>query len=291
MQESPDRPAANDRFATDLAGLDALDVPVAPAPSRARRLWTAAWPQLAALAVALGAWQAIALSGWKPGYVLPGPGPVLARLWADLLDRTLIRAAGVTLSRAAAGYALAVGIGSALGLVVVRSRIVRASAGSLLTGLQTMPTIAWFPLAILLFGLNETAILFVVVLGAAPSIANGLIWGVDHIPRILLRAGHVLGARGWTAYRLIVLPAALPGFVAGLKQAWAFAWRSLMAGELLVIIARRPSLGVRLQLARETSDAAGLMAAMVVVLVVGILVDTLVFARAERAIKRRWGLA
>ena len=106
-----------------------------------------------------------------------------------------------------------------------------------------MPSIAWFPLAILLFKLSEQAIMFVVVLGAAPSIANGLIAGVDHIPPILLRAGRVLGARGVTAYRHVVLPASLPSFVGGLKQGWAFAWRSLMAGELLVIIAGKPSIG------------------------------------------------
>jgi NitT/TauT family transport system permease protein len=153
-----------------------------------------------------------------------------------------------------------------------------------------MPTIAWFPLAILLFGLNETAIMFVVVLGAAPAIANGLISGVDHIPPLLLRAGRVLGARGIATYRHIVLPGALPGFVAGLKQGWAFAWRSLMAGELLVIIAKRPALGVNLQLARENADAPGLLAAMIAILVIGIVVDALFFARLEVAIRRRWGL-
>jgi NitT/TauT family transport system permease protein len=153
-----------------------------------------------------------------------------------------------------------------------------------------MPSIAWFPLAILLFGLTETAIMFVVVLGAAPSIANGLISGVDHIPRILLRAGQVLGARGFARYRHVVLPAALPSFVGGLKQGWAFAWRSLMAGELLVVIAAQPSIGVRLQFSREFSDAPGLLSTMIVILVIGIVVDVVVFGNLDRAIRRRWGL-
>jgi NitT/TauT family transport system permease protein len=153
-----------------------------------------------------------------------------------------------------------------------------------------MPSIAWFPLAILLFQLSEQAILFVILLGAAPAIANGLLHGIDHIPPLLLRAGTVLGATGLARYRHVVLPAALPGFVGGMKQGWAFAWRSLMAGELLVIIAQRPSLGVRLQFAREFSDAEGLLALMLVVLLIGVVVDELGFGRLEALIRRRWGL-
>ena len=277
-----------DPYAVDIAGLDALDVPVAPAPSAVRRLWTAAWPRVAVIAVALGAWQLLTVLHVKPSYVLPGPGPVFARLVHDIANGTLLHAAARTLWRAAIGYGIAVVIGTILGIVVARSRIVRAAIGSLLTGLQTMPTIAWFPFAILLFGLTETAILFVVVLGAAPAIANGLISGVDNIPPILLRAGRVLGAKGFSAYRHVVIPAALPGFVSGLKQGWAFAWRSLMAGELLVLLGA--SLGVVLQNDRDTSDAPGLIATMIVILFIGIVVDSLIFARAETAIRRRWGL-
>jgi NitT/TauT family transport system permease protein len=153
-----------------------------------------------------------------------------------------------------------------------------------------MPSIAWFPLAILLFKISEAAILFVVVLGAAPAIANGLIAGADSVPPILRRAGTVLGARGASLYREVVLPGSMPSFVAGLKQGWAFAWRSLMAGELLVIIADRPSIGVQLQVSRDFNDAVGLLATMVLILIIGIVVDTLVFGSLERTIRRRWGL-
>jgi len=274
----------------DLAGIDALDFPVAPAPSALSRLWAAAWPKLAAIAIALLGWQIIVWLHLKPDYVLPGPRPVFKVLWHQLANGDLVKAMGVTMRRAAVGYALSILIGTAIGLAVARSRVARAAVGSLITGLQTMPTIAWFPFAILLFGLSETAITFVVVLGAAPAIANGVVAGVDHTPPILLRAGRVLGARGLSAYRHVILPAALPGFVAGLKQGWAFAWRSLMAGELLVIIAKRPSLGVKLQLARDNSDAPGLLAAMVLILVIGIVIDSLVFGRLDRAIRSRWGL-
>ena len=162
--------------------------------------------------------------------------------------------------------------------------------GSLITGLQTMPSIAWFPLAIVLFKLSESAIMFVIILGAAPAIANGLITGSDHIPPIMLRAGRVLGARRLALYRHVVLPASLPSFVAGLKQGWSFAWRSLMAGELLVVIANKQSIGVQLQVARELADYDGLLATMLVILIIGIAVDSLLFGTIDRVIRRRWGL-
>ena len=259
-------------------------------PRRLQRIWSAAWPRLVAVTLALFAWQMVVWSGWRPEYVLPGPAPVLGRLLEDLREGSLLQATRVTLERAAIGYAIALVAGTVVGLVVARVRVLRAGIGSMITGLQSMPSVAWFPLAILLFKLNESAIIFVVVLGAAPSIANGILSGVDTIPPLLLRAGRVLDARGLAFYRHVLLPAALPGFVGGMKQGWAFAWRSLMAGELLVIIANRPSVGVRLQFARELSDAEGLLAAMIVVLVLGVIVDSLVFGPLEHSIRRRRGL-
>jgi NitT/TauT family transport system permease protein len=281
----------------ELAGLDALDVPIAPARGRLSQVWEGLWPKLTALALFFFGWQAIIWSHWKPEYVLPGPVTVLKKVWHDLVDtggaagpHVLLHAAATTMQRAVVGYGLSVVIGVVLGLAVSRSKVLRAGVGSMITGLQTMPTIAWLPLAVLLFKLSETAITFVVVMGAAPAIANGVISGVDHIPPVLLRAGRVLGAKGLNAYRYVILPAALPGLVAGLKQGWAFAWRSLMAGELIVIIAHKPSLGVRLQNARDFSDAPGLMAAMMVIFVIGVVIDSLFFGKLERGIRRRWGL-
>jgi NitT/TauT family transport system permease protein len=166
---------------------------------------------------------------------------------------------------------------------------VRRAFGSFITGLQTMPSIVWFPFAILSFKLTESAILFVVVLGAAPAIANGLIFGVDHVPPLLVRAGRVLGARGFTLFRSVILPAALPSYVSGLKQGWAFAWRSLMAGELLVIVGNTSSLGVRLDFARTMSDAPLLLAYMIVILIVGLCVDA-VFGAIDRRVRRTRGL-
>src|SRR5437879_170740 len=140
----------------ELAGIDALDFPIPPAPSRTRRLWSAAWPKLAAFGLLLLIWQVIVWARLKPDYLLPGPGPVFRRLFHDLGNGVLPRAMWVTLRRAGIGYGLAVLIGSVLGLAVARTKVLRAAIGSLITGLQTMPTIAWFPLTILLFGLSET---------------------------------------------------------------------------------------------------------------------------------------
>ena len=278
------------RLDAELTGLDALEVGPDLGPGRTRRLWSATWPKLAAVGLALAIWQAVVWTGWKPPWVLPGPGAVLRVLAEDLGSGELAEALGITLRRAAIGFSLATVLGVVVGSLVARVRILRLAFGSLITGLQTMPSIAWFPFAILLFKLSEQAITFVVVLGAAPAIANGLITGTDHIPPLLLRAGRVLGARGLAAYRHVILPASLPSFVAGLKQGWAFAWRSLMAGELLVIIANRHSIGHQLQVARDLADAEGLLAAMLVILVIGIVVDSVVFGTVERGIRRRWGL-
>lgn len=273
-----------------VAGLDTPATAVSRPRHRLRRAWSAAWPQLAAVGIALAAWQVLVWTGWRPDYVLPGPAPVLGQLADDVRQPAFGLALAITLQRAMAGYWVAVLIGAALGAGVARNGLLRRAVGSLITGLQAMPSIAWFPLAILLLGLSETAIIFVVVLGAAPAVANGLISGIDQIPPLLLRSGAVLGARGLRLYRHVVLPAALPAFLGGLKQGWAFAWRSLMAGELLVVLANRPSLGARLQFARELSDAQGLIAIMLVVLVIGMAVDG-AFALVEREVRRRWGLS
>jgi NitT/TauT family transport system permease protein len=255
---------------------------------RALRLAHWAWPKLLAIAIVLGIWQLVHLSGWKKA-IFPGPGTTLANLRDQLRHGLLWHAIGTTVQRAVIGFALAVLIGAVAGALVSRIRPLRAAVGSLITGLQTMPSIAWFPFAIILFGISTTAIMFVIVLGAAPSVANGLIAGVDYTPPLLLRAGKVMGLRRFSLYRYLILPASLPAFVAGLRQGWAFAWRSLMAGELLVIIANQPSLGVLLSTDQDQADMASATSIIIVILILGIAVHTL-FSVADRAIRRRWGL-
>jgi NitT/TauT family transport system permease protein len=276
---------------TAIAGLDALDQPQATGSSGGfgLRAWNAAWPKLLAVALVLGIWELVAASGWKK-LIFPAPGPTLNSLWRQLGSGLLWHAVGTTMLRAVIGFSLALLIGSVIGALVSRIRPLRAAVGSLITGLQTMPSIAWFPFAIILFGITTQAIIFVIILGAAPSIANGLIAGVDYTPPLLLKAGHMMGLRRLSLYRHLIAPASLPAFVAGLKQGWAFAWRSLMAGELLVVIANEPSLGVLLQTDQDQSDLVSATAVIVMILIIGIVVDS-AFSAADRSLRRHWGLS
>lgn len=253
------------------------------------RIWAWIWPKALAVVLVLAVWQIVYWSGWRPAYVFPSPATTLAQLGEMIRTDRFWSAMGTTVIRAITGFALALIIGTIIGILVARITPLRLAVGSLITGLQTMPSIAWFPLAILLFGLDEQAILFVVVLGAAPSIANGVITGIDNVPPAFTRLGRVLGAGPVALYKDVVLPAALPTYVSGLTQGWAFAWRSLMAGELLVIIAERPSLGAQLEFARQFSQSATLLATMLVILILGMVVDGL-FSSLARALRRRRGL-
>jgi NitT/TauT family transport system permease protein len=275
-----------------LAGLDVLDLaPLAPKPNareRATGLWGAVWPKLAAVAIVLVAWQAIYLSGWKH-LAFPGPAATLSNLADQAQTGLFWHAISVTLQRAVLGFAIALVIGTVVGALVARVRPLRAAVGSLITGLQTMPSLAWFPFAIILFGVTTQAILFVIVLAAAPSIANGMITGVDYTPPLLLKAGKLMGLRGLPLYRHLIMPASLPSYVAGLKQAWAFAWHGLMAGELLVIIMNQPSIGALLSADQDQADMPSAIAIMIVILVIGLVVDSL-FGVANRKIRARWGL-
>ncbi|MFD1932893.1 ABC transporter permease [Nonomuraea mangrovi] len=280
---------STDTHAAQIAGLDALEIAEKRRGALAGRLWARVWPITLAVGIVLAIWQGVVWAGfWEP-WVFAGPSEVFPVLFERLGTGEFWQAVGVTMRRAVTGFAAAMLIGLIVGALVSRVKVLRAAFGSLITGLQTMPSIAWFPLAILLFKLSESAITFVVILGAAPSIANGLITGVDYTPPLLLRAGHVLGFRRVQLYWHVILPASLPSFLAGLKQGWAFAWRSLMAGEIVVIIANQPSLGEQLHYARELADSAGLLATMIVVLMIGIVID-LLFEAGDNALRRRWGL-
>jgi len=286
-------------MATDqaLRGLDNLELDPGRSgadPGRiARKAWTVLWPKALAIILVLAIWELVALSGYKK-YVLKGPGPTFAALWdqafhPDADNPSLWGIIGNTLQTAVLGYALSLLIGTVAGALVSRIPPLRAAVGSIVSALTTMPSIAWVPFAIILFGQSTSAILFVVIMGAAPSIAGGLITGVDYTPPLLLRAGRTMGLRGYALYRYLILPASLPAYIAGLKQGWAFAWRGLMAGELVVQIIGHFTIGQQLSVDQQSLDFAGASAMLIVILVIGLGVDT-IFAKIDLAVRRRRGL-
>src|SRR5690606_1084812 len=179
------------------------------APTPLMKVWGAIWPKLLAVFLAVSIWQITVWSGWKEEYLLPPPSEVFGELSDAVRTQPFWEAISTTMQRAGIGFAFSLAFGTLLGIAVSQSKILRSGVGSMITGLQTMPSIVWFPFAMLLFGtFSPFAIMFVIVLGAAPSIANGVISGIDEVPPPLLRAGHMLGARGVNRYRYVVLPAA-----------------------------------------------------------------------------------
>lgn len=287
--------AAAPRHDADLealeAGLDALETqPVTPR-RRVRNALVRVGIIAATLAVLVAIWQL--LTGGLPeetAWKAPSPADVWGRLndigWANLAD-----IAWTSLHRGLIGFAISILIATPLALGVWAIRPLRITVGPVLTGLQTLPSVAWVPPAILWFGLNDRAIYFVILLGAIPSITNGLLAGLDHIPRLYRRAGQVLGARRATMAFYVLLPAALPGYVSGLRQGWAFAWRSLMAAELIAFSLQLGlGLGQALNQQRLQSSMAGMLAIIFVIFLVGLLVELLIFAPIERAVLARRGL-
>ncbi|MCP2330100.1 ABC transporter permease [Actinoalloteichus caeruleus] len=272
------------------AGLDALDMPVAERRSRTRL--AAVLPPLVALLALVVLWQALWATAWLPEYRLPAPLAVWEVFWALVEDGQVWGILWTSVHRAVLGFAVGILIATPLGLLVARVRLVRAAIGPLLIGLQSLPSVAWVPAAVLWFGLTDAAIYFVVLLGSVPSIANGLVSGIDQIDPALPRVGRVLGARRLAAARHVLLPAALPGYLGGLKQGWAFSWRSLMAAELIAI---SPQLGVGLgtylSQGQAFNDMPVVIAAILLILLVGMGIELLVFRPVERSVLRARGLA
>jgi len=245
-----------------------------------------------ALVLFLLAWQLVWASAITDEFKVPAPAEVWHSFAKTIEDGSVWSILWTSISRAFVGFAIALVIATPLGLLVAKVRPVRAAIGPILSGLQSLPSVAWVPAAILWFGLTDATIYFVVLAGSIPSIANGLVAGIDQIPPILPRVGQVLGARGLTSARHILLPAALPGYIAGCKQGWAFSWRSLMAAE---IIAAGPllgyGLGAYLKDGSDLSNMPGVIAAIFLILIVGIGIELLIFRPIERRVLRARGLA
>ena len=274
------------------AGLDSLQAQE-QRPSRSwRRVTSSVLLPIALLAVLVAAWQLYVLIAHPRPDIVPSPVAV-AQSFSDLWSSGRFGQAMLTsLERGVLGFLIAVAVGTPLGLLLSEVPLLRRALGPLISGLQVLPSVAWVPAAILWFGLSDATAYFVVLMGATPSIVNGLLSGVDQVPPQFRRVGTVLGASRWQQATLVVLPAALPGYVGGLKQGWAFSWRSLMAAEIITTGGTMGfGLGTLLDQSRQLADLPGVIVTIVGILAIGIVVELLVFAPIERRMARRRGLA
>jgi NitT/TauT family transport system permease protein len=263
--------------------------------NRFQRILRAAWPRVVAIGLLLGIWQLLVVIGVQSpgGEALPGPGDAIGEIGYLAHTDVLLPALLQTLERAAIGYVLALILGTVVGLAVVRVPVLRAGVGSLLAGLQSLPSVVWVPIAAVFLAIGgqvEYAVYFVVIMGAFPSIAMGLMSAYDHIPPLTFSLARSMGASGPRYYRHFIFSASLPGYVAGMKQAWAFSWRSLMAAELIIGSTANAGLGQILDNGRSLGDLPEMFAALLTILVVGVAVNDLIFAPMERGLLRRRGL-
>ena len=276
-----------------IAGLDALDsVPqLPPRPGLGRVFVRSVLPPVVFLAALVGVWQMAYLAELKPPYALPSPADVAETFWTTVQDGRAAEAVWTSLSRGAVGFAMSLVIGTLLGLAMWWSTWLRRAIGPIVSGLQSLPSVAWVPAAIIWFGLTDAAIYTVVLLGAVPSIANGLITGMKQVPPLFDRVGRVLGLSALGRIRYVLLPAALPGYLGGLRQGWAFAWRSLMAAELITYAPQLgQGLGQLLNIGRELSQMSLVITSITLILFVGVAIELLIFAPLERRVLNRRGL-
>ena len=239
--------------------------------------------------VLVGLWQLAASSGRWSAVLLPAPKMVGEYLWSAFHDGSLTEAIKVTVRRLLIGYAIGVVIGLPLGLLTSTSDYFEDTIGALALGMQTLPSVCWVPLALLWFGQTETAMLFVVVMGTVWSVVIATDTGARTIPPIYARAARTMGSEGFDKWTRVILPASLPFVVSGMKQGWAFAWRSLMAAEIFVTILTGFGLGHLLQYGRELSAMDQVIGVMVVIVAIGLIADKTLFSPWERFLHRRWG--
>jgi NitT/TauT family transport system permease protein len=241
--------------------------------------------RVAFLAVIVVVWHFAARSAGS--FLFPTPAEVGESILQGVKTGVLPRAIGKSMQRLAVGYGLSLCIGLVLGFALARSQTLRDTVGSLVLGLQAIPSVCWMPVALLWFGLNEKAIQMVIVLGSLLSVSIATESAVRNVQPLYLRAASTMGAKGFTLYTRVVLPAALPGIVSGARLGWTFAWRSLMAGELLFVSG---GLGQVLETGRELYDMAQVVGVMVVIVAVGLMSEHVLFGRLEARIRQRWGL-
>jgi NitT/TauT family transport system permease protein len=236
----------------------------------------------------LALWQIIyKLEIWPP-FLFPSPFNVLDALRLGFADRTFLIGMGISMRRILIGYSISIVAGLALGLLIAMSDFLENTIGSLVLSLQSLPSICWLPLAVLWFGLSENAILFVVLMGSLLAVTINTESGVRNVPKIYLLAGRNLGASGPRLFLHVLLPASLPYLISGLKQGWAFAWRSLISGEMIFVSL---GLGHLLMMGRDLNDMSQVLAVMTLIMFLGYLVDRVLFVNLERRLRSRWGFA
>ena len=241
-------------------------------------------------ALLIGIWHLLVEAEvWSP-VLLPGPVAVGEYLWEALKDGTLAEACWVTMTRLVIGYLIGCVIGLPLGMLTARSKTLNDTLGVLALGLQTLPSVCWVPLALLWFGQSESAMLFVVIMGTLWSVLIAVDNGVRNLPPIYTRAARTMGSTGFHTLRYVILPASMPYVISGMKQGWAFAWRSLMAAEIYVTLPTGYGLGHLLHFGRELNAMDQVTAIMLVIVVIGLLADKVLFSPWERFLHRRWGL-
>jgi len=280
-------------YTTLEAGLDALETGgAARKPWWRRVLLAKIVPPIAAIGVLLLIWDLLVVAQIKPAYVLPGPADVWDELNAEWTQYQMNEAVWNSVSRGIIGFAISVVVGTVIGMSIARVPVLRAAVQPILSGLQSLPSVAWVPIGIMWFGVTPATIYTVVLLGAIPSVTIGLIDGVDQIPPIYTRVGRNLGARGLNSARYVLFPAVLPGYVSGLKQGWAFSWRSLMAAELIAVSPHLgPGVGQAMAEAGDNNDMAMAFGVLIIILVIGIGINAVFFAPIERRLLRSRGLA
>ena len=240
------------------------------------------------LAAFVGIWQLVFTLGIWPKVSMPSPAMVAESFVQLIQNITLITSIGMTMWRLAIGFAISITIGVGIGLAMVKFTGFGKTMSSFAVGLQSFPSVAWVPFAILLIGLNDFGILFVVVMSSVFSVMISTYSGINNIPPIYIRAARNMGARGLSLFRYVMIPAATPSLIVGIKQAWSFAWHALIGAEIL--IAASVGLGHILLVGREFQLMDQIIASMITIFAIGLLFDRLVFSKLEDKVRDRWGL-
>jgi NitT/TauT family transport system permease protein len=223
---------------------------------------------------------------WMP-IILPSPTMVFDALVTGFADKTLIYDLQASFKRLLIGLGLSLVIGMALGVLLAKSKTADETLGAVVLALQSVPSIVWLPLAIMWFGMNETSVIFVVVLGGAFVMTLNMRTGIKNVSPLFVKAAQTMGSSGWDLFVRVTLPASIPYVVTGARLAWAFAWRALMAGELL---STGPGLGYTLRYASDFGNMSLVIGVMIIIGVIGSIVDQLIFQRIEKSVLQRWGL-